>query len=107
MSKKRRVRVRYRRATIELTSQVKHEHVYSGRCQSCGASGKTDLHHYFYAYSTAQVRKNPLLVLDFTVELCFKCHTLADMLRNLANDLPRVRMLIKTLGVLNVSVKSR
>jgi len=58
-----------------------------GICSACGRSKEkgeiktTQLHHWFYKYEVATVRKNPLLVLENCVELCFRCHKIADAFR--------------------------
>ena len=83
---KKRVRVMYRRATIELTGLITWDKVYTGVCQACKTKGRTELHHTRYAYSTKMVRAHPLMVLDFTIELCYLCHKVADYLRNLLED---------------------
>ena len=60
----------------------------TGTCKVCGKSKEkgeiktTQLHHWHYAYSVETVKKNPLLALDNTVEVCFGCHRIADWLRN-------------------------
>lgn len=75
-----------------------------GICECCGKSihkidsdGKpeiklTQLHHWMYAHTPEAVKKNPLLVLDNTVEVCFTCHQVADGLRAITklNDINRV-----------------
>lgn len=43
----------------------------------------TALHHWWYAYQPETVRKNPILALDNTVEVCYGCHQVADALRAL------------------------
>lgn len=60
----------------------------TGICKVCGrskAKGEiktTQLHHWFYAYETKTVKKNPLLALENTIEVCFRCHKIADWLRD-------------------------
>lgn len=58
-----------------------------GTCVACGRtkeSGEikvTQLHHTTYAHKKTKVKKNPLLALDNTLELCFFDHMTADGLR--------------------------
>lgn len=74
-----------------------------GVCQACGKSKHrkeikvTALHHWKYAYKSATVAKNPILVLENTVELCFGCHPVADAFRNLMKLSPRRVMLVAQL----------
>jgi len=59
-----------------------------GVCQICGRSVKkreiktTQLHHWTYAYETKTVKKNPLLALENTIEVCYGCHKICDWLRD-------------------------
>jgi len=80
---KKRVRIMYRRSRVELTGRVKHGDIFTGACLACGRKGKTDLHHYAYEYTTAEVRKEPLLALKNTIELGYRCHRVADLFRKL------------------------
>jgi 5-methylcytosine-specific restriction endonuclease McrA len=71
-------RLKYRRATF-LVSGIKGD-----RCQCCGLKPKKKglhFHHRVYAYSTAEVRKHPQLALENTMQLCYRCHKIADALR--------------------------
>ena len=66
-----------------------------GICQCCGKSkhrimpdGKpeiksTQIHHWRYAFQPETVKKNPILILENTSELCFPCHQVADGLRSI------------------------
>ena len=60
-----------------------------GICEACGKSKErgeikmTALHHWWYAYQPKTVKKNPLLALENTSELCYYCHQLADAIRAL------------------------
>jgi len=66
-----------------------------GVCSACGKSthvigedGKpeiktTQIHHWKYAFHPDTVRKNPILILENTSELCFTCHQIADDLRSI------------------------
>jgi len=58
------------------------------KCSCCGkVVGEeikvTALHHTWYAYQPETVRKNPILALDNTMEVCFGCHQIADAVRAL------------------------
>ena len=55
-------------------------------CEACGRTGKIDMHHYTYAYSTDEVRKNRPLVMNNTIQLCMKCHGVADSIRNIEEN---------------------
>lgn len=73
------------------------------KCACCGkVVGEeiktTALHHWWYAYQPETVRKNPILVLDNTIELCFGCHQVADAIRALLYASPsRVAMVANCL----------
>ncbi len=56
------------------------------RCAACAAQGRIEMHHWKYAYTTEQVRKNPQLALENTIPFCYQCHKLADAIRNLMRD---------------------
>lgn len=63
------------------------EPIRKGRCEACGrlrGEGEikwTSRHHFKYAYELNTVRKNPLLALENSVELCWSDHQIADSLR--------------------------
>jgi hypothetical protein len=64
------------------------------RCECCGKKvGEeikiTALHHNWYAYQPETVRKNPILVLDNTIEVCYGCHQVADAIRALLYANPK------------------
>ncbi len=76
MIKKRRLR--YRRTVITLECDKPEI------CQCCEKQrNKIDLHHIKYEFSTAEVRKNPELILKNTLWLCFHCHMIADAIRKI------------------------
>lgn len=79
--------VRYRKKTIKLDVPFK---IREGKCKCCGRVGKTDLHHWVYAYPTSQVKKFPYLALNNTIELCFVCHRLANCISHLDHN-PKLR----------------
>jgi predicted metal-dependent hydrolase len=56
--------------------------IRKGICECCGdKESRTNLHHWKYKYKVKEVRKNPLLALENTTELCFpKCHDVANAL---------------------------
>lgn len=53
------------------------------QCKSKNEIKQTALHHAKYAYQTETVKKNPVLALDNTMELCFFCHQIADGFRGI------------------------
>jgi hypothetical protein len=65
------------------------ENPHKGVCQACGLSKArgeikfTAFHHWWYAYQPETVKKNPVLVLENTSEVCFGCHQVADSIRAL------------------------
>jgi len=85
--KKKKYRIRYQTITVTLPEDPR-----KGICEACGKSvhkgeiKTTHLHHWCYAYMPRTVRKNPKLALENTSELCFYCHSIADMLRGLFSD---------------------
>jgi hypothetical protein len=89
-------RIQYRRARVTVTGTKKR------RCEACGAIGRTEMHHYHYSYTTKEVRKDPQLAIENTIELCYLCHKMADMLRRQASDRLRTGMvcdaLLKKIG---------
>jgi len=70
--------IMYRRTRLIIKSD---KNIRKGICESCGRKEKTDLHHVVYAYSTKIVKKNHLLALENTVELCYRCHRIANAMR--------------------------
>ena len=88
-----------------------------GICEGCGkskhvldASGNpqikmTSLHHWVYAYKPETVKKNPILVLDNTSELCFACHQIADGLRAITKLSPARVVSIASLMSKDLKVK--
>jgi hypothetical protein len=66
-----------------------------GVCQACGKSKErgeikyTVLHHWYYEFQPKTVKKNPILVLKNTSELCYYCHQLADAIRALLYAHPK------------------
>ena len=71
----------------------------AGVCTACGKSihkiinGEpeiklTSMHHWKYAYAPETVRKNPILILDNTIEVCYACHQVADGLRGIMKMSP-------------------
>lgn len=73
-------RVRYRRARVTV------EGFRPKNCAACGVRGRVELHHWKYAYTTAEVRKNPQLALKFTIPFCYKHHKIADYIRRILKD---------------------
>lgn len=52
-----------------------------GVCDACGRKGRTQRHHWKYAFQKHDVKQNPKLVLKYTREYDFHCHQLADVIR--------------------------
>lgn len=67
--------IRYRR--IRVYVDWKHR---GRRCHCCGRAGRLELHHWKYAYTTAEVRANPELALKNTSWFCYPHHRVADAL---------------------------
>jgi hypothetical protein len=69
--------------------------VRKGKCDACGRTvakqeiRTTQRHHTKYAYELETVKKNPVLALDNSLELCFSDHVIADALRGLLLSNPR------------------
>lgn len=82
--------VRYQKSTIMVPYP---RNPRKGICEGCGRKRgdeikTTQLHHWYYAYETKTVKKNPLLALENTVEVCFNpCHKAADALRALTAEI--------------------
>lgn len=60
-----------------------------GVCMCCNHKGLTNRHHWQYKYSRKQVMENNLLALNYTTELCFTCHQIANALRKLFENSPK------------------
>ena len=86
-----KIRIRYRRARVTV------EHEKTNFCQACGAEGRTEMHHYLYAYQTSRVREWPALALDNSIELCFNCHKIANALRICTDSTKRAHVVIVAL----------
>lgn len=84
-------RVRYRRARVTVDGFKPLE------CRACSGEGRIELHHFHYEFTTAEVRKDPQLALLNSVWLCYKCHRIADHIRNLMKDPKRTLTVIKVL----------
>jgi hypothetical protein len=69
--------VRYRRARVTVEGEKPEG------CSACHASGRVELHHYHYAYTTKEVRENPQLAFENGLWLCFPCHMIADAIRKI------------------------
>lgn len=73
--------------------------IRQGICISCkrvkGEEIKvTQLHHTWYEFMLDTVRKNPLLALKNTLEVCFPCHQIADGFRNILDGTSMDRMMM-------------
>ena len=73
-------RIMYRRARVSVDLKK------ANACKACPHKGRTEMHHYLYAYKTSEVRARPGLASDNTIELCYNCHRLADALRKIMKD---------------------
>jgi hypothetical protein len=72
------MKVRYRRSTVEVDGERRKI------CDCCKkVAKKIDVHHWRYEFSTDEVRKNPILVMKNTSQLCFRCHRIADSMRHI------------------------
>ncbi len=77
--------IRYRKARITVDVDYK---IRTGICQCCMQKAHTHLHHWKYEYKTKDVRKNPVLALKHTTELCYACHRIANAI-NLIQTKPK------------------
>jgi hypothetical protein len=81
--------VRYQQSTIMVPYP---RNPRKGICEVCGRSidkkeiKTTQLHHWVYKYETETVKKNPLLALENTIEVCFGCHKICDWLRSATTE---------------------
>jgi hypothetical protein len=62
---------------------VKVDYLLRPECVCCKKKGFLYLHHLKYAYTVKEVRANPLLALDNTICVCYKCHEVANAMRKL------------------------
>lgn len=70
-----KIRITYRHARVMVGLEK------TGYCLVCYDKGRTEMHHVKYAYTTKEVRAHHQLALDNTVELCFRCHRIANAIR--------------------------
>jgi hypothetical protein len=76
--------------------------IRTGICTCCGKKGWTARHHWKYEFSVKEVRKNPLLALKNTTELCYPtCHDVANAMNLIKKT--DVKIILKLLE-LNLSV---
>jgi hypothetical protein len=82
------LKLRYRQTTINLPDMTR-----PSRCACCsrthtqkGKPLQIQLHHFRYVYPTKTVKQFPMLALENTVPLCFKCHRVADAVRVVATN---------------------
>lgn len=99
MKPETRFRVKYRNARVWVAGRK------LGMCMACGEKGRTEMHHWHYAYTTDEVRKDPQLANHHTIELCFKCHRTANMIKNLADDEPRTKKVSFALRYLFIAIE--
>jgi len=64
--------------------------IRKGRCKCCGKKCWTNLHHWAYKYKVKEIRKNHLLALENTTELCLPCHDVANSLNLLSKTDKRI-----------------
>ena len=69
-------RLNYHRLRLKLKKNPRDQ-----VCECCNFHGWTNIHHWRYAYTYAQIRENNSLALRYTTELCFRCHMIADAIR--------------------------
>ena len=84
--------IKYRNTNISIKS-VKP--IRDKICKACRRKGKTDLHHFAYVYPTKLVKKNHILALENTIELCYRCHRIANAMR-ICDDNSVITVLIKS-----------
>lgn len=98
-------RVRYRRARVTV------EGTRPNKCAACPVRedglGRVELHHWKYAYSTAEVRKNPQLALENTIPLCYLCHRVADHIKNIMKDSERFHQVMTALSYAAIDRKKK
>jgi len=54
-----------------------------GTCLACGKKCWTNIHHWQYKYHYSEVRKQNRLALNYTTEVCYPDHQLAEAVRRL------------------------
>ena len=70
------MKVRYKTITVEVPGER------SPICECCGKNTKKpQLHHWIYLYKPKEVKTNPKLALENTLNLCFHCHRVANCIR--------------------------
>ena len=94
--------LRYRRTNLKIESNLP---IRKRVCCVCGKTGKTDLHHYHYAYETKEVEQYPVLALDNTIELCFTCHQVADALRKIEDNRRIASAIITLINMGGIKIK--
>lgn len=84
-------RVYYQKTRVAFRYPVQIRRGCCVACRRCKGEGikTTQLHHTKYAFETKTVKKNPVLALENTLELCFGCHPIADGFRGLLLSNPR------------------
>jgi len=104
----RMYRLKYRKTYVMLDVNPR-----KGICVACGKSvhkGEikiTNIHHYKYKYMTKTVKKDPLLALENTLELCYRCHQIADALRVLNDNKDKQIVKVLLIHPPSFSVKIR
>lgn len=87
-------RVSYKRRRIKLPFNPR-----SGTCDCCGRSRPrikhTSIHHWRYAYKWKEIKDCPRRVLDYTSELCYACHEVANAIRRVNLSDKKVKKLLK------------
>ena len=80
MTENDKIRVKYRKLRVWVVA------VRPKKCPVCWRVGQIQLHHWIYAYKTAEIRKEPRLVLKNATFLCFPCHKIGDAIRKVHED---------------------
>lgn len=70
-----------------------------GICEACGKRGWTNRHHWAYKYSYREVRKQNMLALNYTTEVCYPDHEVAEAIRRLFNIDQNVKIVTTSLIV--------
>jgi len=96
------MKLKYKRAIIKVNGERPHY------CNICGRAGKPrgmQFHHFKYAYMVSEVRKNPILAVENTIFICFRCHQVANAFRICQENkevVEKLKDLYGKIGAMNV-----